>query len=412
MQNNVCIIDLSTTEIQIGVLTDEQFQTISPALPWKVGFRQENDDTLVACFGEEFDRLDLEVRFTELDVFFQEITDEKTLECLFNAFFEEIFHRQLPEQGYPIDWMLVYLITPHQWTLMHRQQLRTALKRLKIEGQVSFLKSSKVTLRGMLSQPLCLSIYYQKTLEDILTDANKCHLFMIDFARHDLVVYHTVYSRLEDNVSVELTDIMRFTDYCTDVGKKVSSVQKALQKVENDLSIAVGFSGRIDDTTKTIIELLRDQCNATFLEKQETAALLGGAELVRQFEEESSAKPLHFVYHYCFGVRLPDRNMVELIPKTWVPPYHQKKAFRFTGAPEKFDVHLYCGLSTTEYSDVHYLATLEVEPSTDRKYTLNSPMEFILSVTLDDTTNGTFAVILPDQQEQKLVEFTVPVLMD
>lgn len=412
MQNNVCIINLSTTEIQIGVLTDEQFEVFSPALPWEVGFRQENNDGLVACFWEESDQPDVDVQFTELDVFFKEITDEKTLGYLFDAFFEEIFHRQLPKQGYPIDRMSVYAIMPYQWTHIHRHQIRNALRRVKSEAPVPFLKSSNVTLCGILSQILCLTAYNQKTLEDVLTDANKCLLFMIDFERNDFVVYQTLYSQSEDSVTVELLDILRLTDFSEDVDNKVLDVQKILQKVKDNLPVAVGISGRFDDKARTIIELLQAQCSATFLEPQKNAALLGGAELVRQFEVEKPTKPLHFVYHYCFGVRLPDEKKVELVPKTWTPPYHRKQVFLYTGSPEKFEVQLYCGLSSTENSDVHYLTTLEIDLPSDRKYTVNSPMEFILSVTLNDDMHGTFAAILPNQQEQRSVEFTVPVLMD
>ena len=160
------------------------------------------------------------------------------------------------------------------------------------------------------------------------------------------------------------------------------------------------------------IELLQARCSATFLEPQETATLLGGAELARQFEEKNLEKPLHFVYHFCFGVRLPDGKWVELVPNTWAPPYHRKKAFRVTGDVTEFDVHLFCGLSMTENSDVLHLATLEIVPQENKKYTLNSPMEFILSVTLNDATHGTFVLHLPNPQETKSVEFTVPVLMD
>ncbi len=416
MSKNVCIINLSALEIQITVLGDNQVQDINLRLPWEVGFQLEVDNTLRVCFGAEFKRLNsnnpTEVRFPDLDVKFKEITDEETLGYLFDAFFEEIFQRQLPKQGYFIDRMLVYVITPSQWTHIHRQQLRNALKRVNSEAQIAFLKSSNVMLRGMLSQILCLAAYYQKTLEDALIEANKCHLLMIDFARNDFVVYHTFCSQSEGRFVVELTNMLRFTDYFMDIGKKVSGVQKALQEVGDDLPIAVSFSGRIDDTTETIIRLLRDRCSATFLETQEAAALFGAAEFVRQSEENNDEKPLHFVYNYCFGVRLPDGNMVELIPKTWVPPYHRKKAFRFTGSPEKLDVHLYCGLSMTENSDVHRLVTLEIDPLSDRVYTSRSPFEFILSVTLSDDMHGTFTAILPNQKEKRSIEFTIPILMD
>ena len=417
MPKCACVINLSAPEIQIAVLVENQLQDIHLRLPWEVGFRQENDDTLVSCFGEAFKRLSsnhpAEVRFPDLDVKFKEITDEKTLQCLLHAFFEEIFHQHLPEHGYPIDAMSVYAITPYQWTPTHRQQLRRALKRVKSNVQVSFLKPSTVTLRGVLSQILCLLVYYQKAWMDMLTDANSCHLFLIDFARYDFVVYQLICSQLEDNVTVELTDMLRFTDYFLEIEKKIAGVQKVLQKVENEQHVVVGFSGRIgDDVALTIIESLHARCSATFLEPQATATLLGGAELVRQFEEKNVERPLHFAYHFCYGVRLPDGKWVELVPKTWTPPYHRKRAFRVTGSLEEFSVHLFCGLSLNENSDVHYLTTLEITPPENKKYTLNSPMEFILSVTLNDATHGTFAVHFPNPQEPRSVEFAVPTLMD
>lgn len=417
MPENVCVINLSAPEIQIAVLVEDRLQDINLRLPWEVGFRQEIDDTLVPCFGEAFKRLNsnhpAEVRFPDLDVKFKEITDEKTLQCLFYAFFKEIFHQQLPEHGYPIDAMSVYAITPYQWTPTHRQQFRRALKRIKSDVQISSLKPSTVTLRGVLSQILCLSVYYQKAWMDTLTDANNCHLFLIDFARNDFVVYQMICGQLEDSVTVELIDILRFTDYFVEKEKKIAGVQKALQKVEEDQQMVVSFSGSIDDdVAPTILERLHTQCSATFLAPQATATLLGGAELVRQFEEKKLERPLHFVYHFCYGVRLPDGKWVELVPKTWRPPYHRKKAFRVTGSFERFDVQLFCGLSLTDNSDVHYLTTLEIVPPEDRRYTLNSLMEFVLSVTLNDDTHGTFAVHFPNPQEPKSVKFTVPVLMD
>ena len=186
MSKRVCIINLSAPEIQIAVLVDNQPEDINLSLPWEVGFRQENGNTLVPCFGKAFERLSsnhpAEVRFPNLETRFKEITDEKTLGCLFNAFLEEIFYRRLPQHGYPIAAMSVYAITPYQWKPIHRQQLREAFKRLKGDAPVSFLKPSNVTLRGVLNQTLCLSAYYQKAWMDILTDANKCCLFLVDFA--------------------------------------------------------------------------------------------------------------------------------------------------------------------------------------------------------------------------------------
>ena len=416
MSKRVCIINLSAPEIQIAVLVDNQLKDINLSLPWEIGFRQENKDALVPCFGEAFERLSsnrpAEVRFPNLDTHFKEITDKKTLEYLFTAFLEEIFHRQLPQHGYPLKAMSVYAITPYQWKPVHRRQLRKAFKRLKSDVSVPFLMTSNVTLRSVLSQTLCISAYYQKAWMDILADANKCHLFLVDFAQNDFVVYRTNCSQLESSVIIELTDILRFIDLFVDTDEKVSDVQKMLQQVVDEQHVVVGFSGRIDDTALKFIELLQARCSATFLDPQETATLLGGVELVRQFEEKNLEKSLHFVYHFCFGVRLPDGKKVELVPNTWTPPYHRKKAFRVTGDVTEFDVHLYCGLSITENSDVLHLATLKIVPQENKKYTLNSPMEFILSVTLNDAAHGTFALHLPNRQETLSVEFTVPVLMD
>ena len=246
-----------------------------------------------------------------------------------------------------------------------------------------------------------------------LSDVKNCYLFLIDFARHDLVVYQLICSQLEDKVAVELTDILRFADYFVEKKKKIAGIQKVLQKVEYEQHVGVGFSGRIDDDAAlTIIESLQARRSATFPEPQKTATLLGGAELVRQFEEKDIESPVHFVYHFCYGVRLPDGKWVELVPNTWTPPYHRKKAFRATGSLEKFDVPLFCGLSLTDNSEVHHIATLEITPPENEKYTASMPMEFVLSVTLSNATHGIFAAHFPYAQEPKAIEFTVPVLMD
>ena len=414
MQKQVCVIDLSGCEIRAGILIDDQFELIDLNLPWEVGFRQETEDTLIACFGEAFDRLDTnhpaEVRFMALDVHLKDIDDAQTLQCIFGAFLEEVFHRRLTEHGYSIEAMSVYVITPYQWKPMHRQLLRSVFKRIEGEYSVAGFNAPKVFLRSILSQILCLSIYFQKHIFDT---KNRSYLFLIDFTRHDLILYQLFCEQLANSVKVELRDMLRFKDFFMDVEKQVSDVQSVLQTVGIILPISVGFSGRIEDAdTKPIVELLKARCSATFLETQETATLLGGAELIQRFEEKSLVKPTHFVYHFCFGVQLPDGNWLELVPKTWEPPYHRKKAFRITGVLEKFDVHLFCGLSLTENSDVHRLATLEIDFSDDSNFSSRNPAEFILSVTLDDFTHGRFAAHFPHTHEPSSVEFTVPVLMD
>ena len=416
MQKRVCVIDLSAPEIRIRILTNAQFATINLNLPWEVGFRQGADGTLLACFGKEFDRLNSnhpsEIRLTELDLLFKEITDSEILECIFHAFFEEIFQRRLPEHGYPVEATSVYLITPYQWKSVHLQQLRRVLKIIESDSRTAGLTPPNVALRGILSQVLCLAIYYQEAWADILANVSKLHLFLVDFARHDLMLYQLVCKQLSYHATVELCDVLRFPDFFMDIEKQVSDVQCALKTVGETAPLAVGFSGTIDHSGRAIIELLQARCSAIFLESQETATLLGGAKLVQQFETQCLAKPLHFKYQFCFGVQLPDGQWIELVPKTWAPPYQQKKAFRVTGTLEKFDLNLFCGLSLTDHSDVHYLATLEIDPAEDSNFaSLNSP-EFILSVALDDSTHGTFAVHLPNPHKTKSVEFTVPVLMD
>ena len=411
MQKRVCIINLSAPEIQIAVLTNHQFQTVNLNLPWEVGFRQETDGTLTACFGEAFDQLDsnrsTEIRFTDLDLYFKEITDAETLECLFHAFFEEILQRRFPEHGHPLEAGAVYLITPYQWESVHRQQLRRVFKDSRTAG----LTPPNVTLRSILSQVLCLAIHYQEVWADILTNVSDLHLFLVDFARHDLMLYQLVCKQLSNHTTVELLDALRFPDFFIDIEKQVSNLQHVLQTVGETDTVAIGFSGVIDHSGRAIIESLQARCSVIFLEPQETATLLGGTKLVQQFEINGFTKPLHFKYQFCFGVQLPDGQWIELIPKAWTPPCQQKKAFRVTGTLEKFDLNLFCGLSLTDHSDVHYLATLEIDPADSNFASLNSP-EFILSVALDDSTHGTFVVHLPNSHKTKSVEFTVPVLMD
>ena len=83
MQKSVCIIDLSAPEIQARILTGDQFEIVDFHLPWTVGFRQEIDGTLIACFDDALDQLDSnrpeEVQFTELDVYLKEIEDSGDL---------------------------------------------------------------------------------------------------------------------------------------------------------------------------------------------------------------------------------------------------------------------------------------------------------------------------------------------
>ena len=421
MQKRICIFDFSAPEIQVGILADKHFEVIDLNLPWEIGFQTRTDGTLIACFGQALDRLDAnrstEVRFAELDVHFKEITEAEILQCLFYAFFEEIFHRRLPEYGYATEAMSVYTVIPYEWKPVHRQELRKAFKRIDSNSGDEEFSPPNLMLRGILSQAICLTVYYQKTWERLLVNENELHLFLVDFTRRNIVLYRLSCKLSADDVTVELCDILRFPRPPIDIGRQVSDVQHVLEAVGNTVPVAVGFSGAIGHSGRTVIELLQDRCNAIFLETQETAALLGCTELITQVElprdtGSSRAKPFHFVYDFCFGVRLPDAQWVKLVPKGWTPPYHRKKAFRVTGTFEKFNIHLFCGLSLTDNSDTHHLATLEIDALENSNFSPHNSQEFIFSVTLEGPTCGTFAVHLPGQSELQIVKFTVPVLMD
>lgn len=405
MQKRVCIIDLSAPEIRGGMISDDGFEARDELnLPWEVGFRQTADDTLSACFGEAFALLDsnrpTEVRFTELDVHLKEITDAPTLECLFHAFLEEIFHRQL----LPQESMSVYVITPYQWKFVHRQQLRKAFKRIEKPA----FNASNAVLRSCLTQSLCLAFSYRAACQEILAASGELQAFLFHFSRHDVTLYHLICEQEAACEKVELRDIQRYPDFFMDTEKPVSDFLQSLKKVGTKHAAVVGFSGAFATSSgSALMKSLQARCSATFLEPQADATLLGGAELVRQFETNSLEKPLHFTYHFCFGVRLPGGRWVELIPKACAPPCQRKKAFRVSGTRAPFEIHLFCGLSLTDSSDVHHLATLEIDMAANKKN-----REFVLSVALADSVHGTFAVHLPEEREPQNVAFTVPVLMD
>ena len=409
MQKRVCIINFSPSEIQTKVLADCELEPINFSLPWEVGFRQETDGTLVACFGKTFDRLDSnnpnEIQFPNLDLFFKEITDAETLACIFNAFFEEIFQRRLPEVA-----LSAYIITPYQWKSIHRQQLRKTLKSIEHNLLAPGPNPPNVILRCMINQIVCLTTCYREAWEELLTHTNKLHLFLVNCAGQDLILYQLVCKQLSDCVTVELSDSLRFPGISMDRKKQVSNVQRTIETVAEKLPVAIGFSDMVKDNAKDIIKLLQSRCSATFLEPQEEATLLGGTKLIQQFTGKSVAKPLHFIYNFCFGVQLPDGQWVELVPKTWTPPYHRKKAFRVTGTLNKTYIPLFCGMSLSDNSDVHHLATIEIDYSED--FPPRNSDEFILSVTLNDTTHGTFTVHFPSPRKPISVEFKVPVLMD
>ena len=412
MPRRVCLINLSVSEVEIKVLADRECEAINFSLPWDVGFRQEYKGGLVACFGEAFENLDSnkpnEIQFPDLDVFFKEITDTETVACIFNAYFEEIFLRRLPEGAFS-----VYIITPYQWKSVHRQQLRKILKSTsKNNIQFPRLNPLNVVLRCMINQILCLATCYRETWEGLLTHANKLHLFLVDCARRDLILYQLVCKQLPDCVTAELSDILRFPDFFINTKKNVSDLQHILTNVEEGPPVAIGFSHMVKGNAKDMIELLQPRCSATFIEPQEEVTLSGATELIRQFTGESVAKPLHFVYNFCFGVQLPDGRWVELVPKTWMPPCHRKKAFRVTGTLNKIYIPLFCGMSLSDNSDVHHLATIEIDYLEDSNFSSRNSRELILSVTLNDATHGTFTVHFPSPREPISVNFEVPVLMD
>ena len=407
MQKQTCIIDLSGTEIRAGMLTDGQFQTIDLNLPWDIGFRKE-DDTLVACFGEELKGIDTnrpnEVNFTTLDVKLKDITDPKALNCLFGAFIEEIIHQRLREHGYDIQDMSVYVITPYQWERTHREHLRKAFKQFSSELPVAAFITSNVKLRGLLSQILCLTIFF---LKDISNTHNEFLLYLIDFTRKNLILYELYCIESSDSMNVELRDIYCMTEYFMDVSTSVSKLQSIIQETGDNVPVVVGYSGRIDDDVAiTTIRLLEGRIPAIYLEPQKTAALLGGVELTQQLEEKTLEKPLHFTHAFCFGVQLPDGKCYELVPKTWTPPYTRKKAFRVSNNKDKFDVDFICGLSVTERSNVHHIAKLEIDLIDQIS------RDFVLSVSLHSFSQGTFSVHFPNSLETSSIDFTVPVLMD
>ena len=204
MPTRVCLINLSASEVEIKILADRECEAINFSLPWDIGFRQEHTGRLVACFGEAFENLDSnkpnEIQFPDLDVFFKEIADSETVACIFNAYLEEIFLQRLPEGAFS-----VHIITPYQWKSVHRQQLRKILKSIS-KNNMHFprLNPLNVVLRCMINQILCLTTCYRETWENILTHANKLHLFLVDCARQDLILYQLVCKQSPDCVTAEI----------------------------------------------------------------------------------------------------------------------------------------------------------------------------------------------------------------
>lgn len=410
MQKRICIINLSEPEIELTVLPNHTLAEINFTLPWKVGFRQQEDGTFLAFIGDEVERLDPnnfnEVLFTDLDIFIRHITDPETLTRIFTAYCEEIFLQRLSKEA-----LSVYVITPYQWQFIHRHQLRKTLKSTINIIQDDGLNPPNVIFRGMINQILCLINSYRENLEELLVDTNELQFFLVDIARQDVILYQLVCKKHMVYVSVELSNVFRFSDYILNTPKLISDINKECHAVEETVPVVFGFSGRIDDGT-VIIEELKSHCDATFLEPQVGTTLLGGTKLIQHFSEKSDATPIHFIYRFCFGVQLPDGKRVELVPKTWTPPYNSKRAFRVTGLLDKIHIPFFCGMSLADSSDVHHLTTIEIDYSNDDPFATRNTDELILSATLNDDTHGTFTVIFPRPREPISIDFTVPVLMD
>ena len=410
MQKRVCIINFSASEIGIAVLANRGLQEINFTVPWKVGFQQQEDETMFVCFGDKVDRLDAnnsnEVLFPDLDIFIRHITDPETLARIFTAYCEEIFLRRLSKEA-----LSVYIIIPYQWQTVHRQQLRKTVKSTIENIQDDELNPPNVIFKGLINQILCLINCYQEDLEELLVDTYELQFFLVDISRQDVILYQLVCKKLLGYVSVELNKVLRFPDYIFNTPKLVTDIEKEWHAVEETVPVVFGFSGRIDDAT-VIIDQLKSKCDTTFLEPQGGTTLLGGTNLIQYFSGKSDAIPIHFVYRFCFGVQLPDGKWVELVPKTWTPSYSRKRAFRLTGTLNKIHIPLFCGMSLTDNSDVHHLATIEIDYSKDDPITTHKSDEIILSITLNDVTHGTFAVNFPSPRESISVDFAVPVLMD
>ena len=104
--------------------------------------------------------------------------------------------------------------------------------------------------------------------------------------------------------------------------------RESCRKTADNVPVAVGYSGSIDDDVAiTTIRLLKGRFPAIYLEPQQTAALLGGAELTQQFEEKTLEKPLHFTHAFCFGVQLPDGDAMNLSLRHGYLPIPEKKPF-------------------------------------------------------------------------------------
>lgn len=431
MDELICIIDLSAPEILAGILTqgesesDWEFHALALNLPWRVGFQQQPDGSLLVCFGEAFNQLDSnapnEVRFPELDLYFKEITDAPTLHCLFKAFFEEIFERKLPSLGYETQAVILYVITPHQWQAVHRAQLRQTLKR----------DFPRLTLKGCLNQNLCTAIYYLYQGERhtewtrALAEVGSLNMFLFDFRESELTLWKLECHTTLAEQTFNLCDIRRYTDYLfSDRDEIVSAISAFIASPEvPSIPAAIGGFGVTDSQREAIVESVLAHCRNVWKQKSAynlldskafdshyAVSLEGGVQLIRLFQMAQLEKPFCFTYRFCFGVRLPDGNWAEIIPKDTAPPCERKRAFRVTGQLKPFYLNLYCGLSLTDDSSLRRIASLEVNP--DASMRSNNSMEFIVSVALSDYTKGEFAVLLPQQSEPKSIEFTVPVLMD
>jgi len=452
MGEEICVLDYSAPEILACLLRSPEIQHLELNLPLEVGFQQRDDGSLIACFGDAFKHLDPNakntVRFPELEIYMKELADEVTLEAIFKAFASEIFERRLPDMGYFQDAQAteLYVIMPHQWQVVHREQLRQALKQYR----------PKLTLKGCVSEVFCAIAYYlfrddkHAELTNALTDTGELDLFIFDFRIHELKIWHVSCCQTESEHIFDIQDVRLYPNYLFEEKKKfVSSINAFIRTAPKSKEhVALRGFGVIEPQREEFVKSLLAQYHG-FAEEDNieskidlspfkphyNVCLEGLATLIDFLKnEERLKKNLCFKYQFCFGIRLPvakfgtsalssansdeavypDQKFVEILPKNSTPPCESKRAFRLTGRTETFYLDLLCGLTLAENSCVIHLASHDVSFDDYRGETMCSPsngsLEFIVSVELEDYTKGKFSVILP-QGKTQMTEFTVPTLM-
>ena len=210
MKNKFCVIDLSATEIMAGVFVDGQFQPLVPNLTWNIGFRQESNGNLIACFDDRFNELDSnkpnEVRFPDLDLHLQEVIDNKALDCFLKALFEEIFKRLSGQFGSFIDAereIALYIILPCYWSATHRVQLRKTLR----------FNFPQWKLSACFNQLLCVSIYARRNWIELFDQSENLSLLILTSTKRDLILNKLACYREQECDRVELQDVLRYPDH-------------------------------------------------------------------------------------------------------------------------------------------------------------------------------------------------------